>query len=349
MQPKISVITPLYNRKTLVEDTIKSILRQSYENWEHIFVDDGSTDGSQNVIQSYSQKDNRIKLFYRDRELKGAPTCRNIGIEKSTGKYIIFLDSDDILASFCLQQRVEVIQKYSLFDFWVFPGLVFKEAPGDTSLLINYFDEEEDDIMRFIDQNTPWLIFNPIWRKTSLVEKNLRWNEDLPAFQDYDFHLNALLKNFTYKKLNVQPDCFWRRHSGESISRGKNALDRILGLEQSCYHLIDNLQKKGSFKQVYQRSLASSYFNISSTLLTLGEREQADRVWQKALDLSLVNQQRYSEGKYYSKLQSLPWVKGNVFLEKVIKKLFYLYWGKQFFNKNYGGFVRTHFSGEIKL
>ena len=97
--PLVSIVIPLYNRAELIAETLQSVLMQFYQNWECIVVDDGSTDNSFQVIKSLFEKDNRIKVYERNREPKGASTCRNIGIEKSNGEYIIFLDSDDLLDS----------------------------------------------------------------------------------------------------------------------------------------------------------------------------------------------------------------------------------------------------------
>jgi glycosyltransferase involved in cell wall biosynthesis len=347
LKPRISVITPVYNRKDLIRHTLDSIVRQTYSNWELILIDDGSTDGSQSVIASYAEQDSRIRLFERKKEPKGAPTCRNIGIENSKGEYVLFLDSDDLLASFCLEQRISIIQQYPDVDFWVFPGLIFHEQVGDSSMLINSFDEDRDDLLRFFDQDTPWLIFNPIWSRDSLV-RNLKWNESLPAFQDYDFHIQALLKGLSYQKFNVQPDCFWRRHDGETISRGKNAVNRIISLEKISSNLVEELRYQDRFLPEYKNSLASTYFNISSTLVSLGKRGQANSVWEKAHQLELISRSRFEEGKLYIRWLSQTWIKNASFGERIIKKFFYWYWGKKFFNKNYGGFTRTHFSGEIR-
>jgi glycosyltransferase involved in cell wall biosynthesis len=102
---KVSVITPVFNRADLINRTINSLLSQTYSNWEHIIVDDGSTDNTVKVIEEYAQRDDRIKLFHRGHLTKGANTCRNIGKRESRGDYIIYLDSDATLSSYCVTQR----------------------------------------------------------------------------------------------------------------------------------------------------------------------------------------------------------------------------------------------------
>ena len=69
---KVSIITPSYNRESFVAETLDSLLNQTFENWENIVVDDGSSDKTKEIIQEYVNRDSRIKLFDRDREPKGA-------------------------------------------------------------------------------------------------------------------------------------------------------------------------------------------------------------------------------------------------------------------------------------
>ena len=79
----ISIITPNFNRAYIIEETAESILNQTNDNWEWVIVDDGSTDASWETLKSYQARDSRIRVFKRNREPKGACTCRNIGVEKS--------------------------------------------------------------------------------------------------------------------------------------------------------------------------------------------------------------------------------------------------------------------------
>jgi len=90
---KISIIVPVYNMEKYLEKCLDSIINQSYKNLEIIVVNDGSNDNSQKIIDKYLRKDNRIKSFCK--ENGGLSSARNFGIEKATGKYICFIDSDD--------------------------------------------------------------------------------------------------------------------------------------------------------------------------------------------------------------------------------------------------------------
>lgn len=94
MKEKISIIVPVYNGEAFIERCIQSVVKMQYENWEMIIVNDGSIDNTMDICQKYIT-DKRIKLINKKNE--GVSVARNTGIVKSTGKYIIFLDSDDFL------------------------------------------------------------------------------------------------------------------------------------------------------------------------------------------------------------------------------------------------------------
>lgn len=91
----VSIITPLYNSEEFIADTIRSVFAQSYSNWEMILVDDDSTDKSVSIVQDFMAQDKRVKLI-RLNKRSGPAVARNAAIETATGRYIAFLDSDDL-------------------------------------------------------------------------------------------------------------------------------------------------------------------------------------------------------------------------------------------------------------
>lgn len=101
----VSIITPLYNNDIYIEETIKSVLSQTYQHWEMIIIDDHSTDCSLNIALMYSKMDKRIKVFKNEKNL-GTCVTRNIAIEKANGRYIAFLDSDDTWDSVKLEKQL---------------------------------------------------------------------------------------------------------------------------------------------------------------------------------------------------------------------------------------------------
>ncbi len=95
MYGKVSIIMPNYNCEKFIEETLNSVLAQTYRNWEILIVDDCSTDNSVSIIKSYCDKDERIRLFVNDTN-SGAAASRNRALREASGKWIAFLDSDDL-------------------------------------------------------------------------------------------------------------------------------------------------------------------------------------------------------------------------------------------------------------
>lgn len=110
MSIKISVIIPTYNRAHFLCETVKSVFAQSFEDYEIIVVDDGSTDETREAIKVFSDKPN---FRYYFQENKGRSTARNLGTEKAFGEYLMFLDSDDTLEPQALETLYDVARKYT--------------------------------------------------------------------------------------------------------------------------------------------------------------------------------------------------------------------------------------------
>jgi len=108
INPLVTVIMPTYNRAHLILESLNSVINQTYAHWECIIVDDGSTDGTEQLLHPIVEKDNRIKYFKK--ENGGAAAARNYGIAKSRGVYILPLDSDDLIAVTYIEKAVTQFQ-----------------------------------------------------------------------------------------------------------------------------------------------------------------------------------------------------------------------------------------------
>ncbi|MCG3714138.1 glycosyltransferase [Arcobacter lacus] len=109
----VSIITPLYNSEKYILDTIDSVLKQTYKKWEMIIIDDASPDNSNKLVEEYLRKDNRIKLIKLVKNV-GPAKARNEGIKQAKGKYIAFLDSDDIWLPKKLEKQVKFMEDNNL-------------------------------------------------------------------------------------------------------------------------------------------------------------------------------------------------------------------------------------------
>ena len=106
----VSIITPAYNAAEYIAETIESVLEQTYPKWEMLIVNDCSKDNTAEIVQSYAVKDKRIKLINL-KQNSGAAAARNTAIQNAKGRYIAFLDSDDLWKKEKLQKQIEFIQK----------------------------------------------------------------------------------------------------------------------------------------------------------------------------------------------------------------------------------------------
>lgn len=114
-QPLVSIVMPSFNSEKYIQAAIDSVTSQTYNNWELLVVDDGSNDNTSKIVMDYCENDTRIKLFkfYTN---KGTAKARNVGVANSSGKYVAFLDSDDIWSPKKLQKQIAFMENNS-YDF----------------------------------------------------------------------------------------------------------------------------------------------------------------------------------------------------------------------------------------
>jgi teichuronic acid biosynthesis glycosyltransferase TuaG len=120
MSELVSIITPTFNAEKYIRATLLSVINQSYQNWEMILVDDASTDQTVSVIEEFTQNDNRIKLYKLPKN-SGNGFARNVALEKALGKYIAYLDADDLWFPEKLEKQIQFLKTNNLpftFSFY---------------------------------------------------------------------------------------------------------------------------------------------------------------------------------------------------------------------------------------
>ena len=128
--PTISIITPAYNCEKYLEEAVDSVLSQTMTDWEMLIIDDCSVDNTYSCMQKLAQRDSRIRIF-RNMQNAGAAATRNYGIRQARGRWIAFLDSDDLWRTDKLQKQMELLDKYPEASF-LFTGSAFIEDDGMT-------------------------------------------------------------------------------------------------------------------------------------------------------------------------------------------------------------------------
>lgn len=201
----VSIVIPFYNSARFLTETLKSVSQQDYPDWECLLVDDGSTDESVSIVKEFEQKDSRFRYICRTQEPKGVSSSRNEGISESKGKYLLFLDADDILSPDCLRSRVNYLEQHLSLDFAVFQVETFGlRRMKMTTPRKNY-------LKAFVGFDFPWTVSSPLWG-TDFLKSLGGFNTDLIRFEDPELHIRALLKSPEFEVLtDNQPDLFYRQ------------------------------------------------------------------------------------------------------------------------------------------
>jgi glycosyltransferase involved in cell wall biosynthesis len=278
-KPFFSVIVPTYNRKSFLKIAIRSVLEQSFDDYELIIVDDGSSDGTKKMLQAASFKPQaNIKYFYQ--ENKGPAAARNCGIKQAKAEFICFLDTDDRFRKDKLKITYEYIKKYPPYkifhteEIWYRSGRILEQK--------SYHKKPSGMVF----ENALKLCSVSI--STAAISKEVfndigLFDENMPACEDYDFWLRATHK---YPVMLI-PQYLTIKEGGHLDQQSKKypamdtlriyALKKILEegalsgdkwkiavkeLRKKCAIFIKGASKRGKTKEVqYYKSLIEKYAN----------------------------------------------------------------------------------------
>jgi len=257
----VSIIIPTYNRAHLIGETLDSILKQTYTNWECIVVDDGSSDTTDELLNEYTNKDSRIHYHHRPhRHLPGGNGARNYGLSSAKGDYVIFFDSDDLMTKDHVKIKVSAI-KNSKFDYVVAKTKFIDEL--DTYIEPRYKKLQAFGFSakKYLLQEINWLTYDACI-KTSLA-KSIQFNEELKSGQEFNYFSKLILQ--TTNAFFVDIYVTLRRKHDHSISSAKKS--RVKNLQSafiSCiltYEDIQNLADLEERKALLFRCIDMIYKN----------------------------------------------------------------------------------------
>ncbi len=187
--PKVSVIIPVYNVEKFLQRCIDSLLAQTYQNLEFIFVDDGSTDSSYSILREVTCLDNRI-CVYRQKNT-GVSSARNTGITHSTGKYIMFCDSDDTVEPNWCETMVEAIEQAP--NSWVACEINVLSESG--VLLDTYSHSAGTEVLDKSEYYTSFIeglsgsVYNKIYLGSIIRDRCIYFDETYKRGEDVEFNL----------------------------------------------------------------------------------------------------------------------------------------------------------------
>ncbi|WZL88442.1 glycosyltransferase [Salinimicrobium sp. 3283s] len=245
MEVQVSIIMATYNRAHFIRESLTSIINQSFKDWECLVIDDGSTDETVEVVASIEENDERIKYLIRPGNYTtGLPGCRNYGLDKAKGNYIIFFDDDDIVHPRNLEVNLRSIEHYSR-DFCHYQKKPFKEQWNS-----DYIDViAKPEISSIGLAQLQDIIMNKIsfasccvlWKRECFGK--IRFNEDLMYAEEWECYSRILTSGFQGVSIN-QVLYYNRKHpdsnTGEFYSNDpvrRNSYSRAVKL------VLDNLRR----------------------------------------------------------------------------------------------------------
>lgn len=199
---EISVIMPVYNAEDYLEETLLSVINQTFKkSFELIVVNDGSTDNSKMIIENYKKKYPEL-IITIDKKNTGVSDSRNIAINKAKGRYITFIDSDDLYEFDYLEKLYNTIQQG--FDF---VSCNYNNFEANNNKISYDKEIETDDIGLYLEKLQTHFLFNQIWNKiykTNIIkDNNLKFDVNKSIAEDWEFNIKYLSKCHRMKHINI--------------------------------------------------------------------------------------------------------------------------------------------------
>lgn len=264
----VSIIIPCYNGEQFVAEAIESALGQTYPHKEVIVIDDGSIDGSLDIIESFG---NRIR--WETGRNRGACAARNSGLQLAKGEFIQFLDADDLLHRNKLE--VQLPQAAQMFPHVVFCRWDSELFAGANGHLHCFGPSYEDSVVMALDRviSTPAGLY-----PSELIRELGGWRDELTSAQDYDFNIRLACHGIEFIEI---PDCLLtvRRRPG-SVS---SDMPRVLrNMQEICARAYQFLKDRGELTDSRNVAFAARLARLGRALIVHGDTQAATKCFQLA-------------------------------------------------------------------
>lgn len=268
--PLVSIVIPCYNGETFVGEAIQSALDQTYQNVGVIVIDDGSTDGSLEVIRSFGDA-----IRWETGPNRGACAARNRGVELACGELIQFLDADDLLLPQKLERQVEFALKSA-------PALTFCDYD-----ILHTWGERQQRRLKFADEDSVVValldnlaISSPLHRKDQLTAVG-GFREHLPCTQEWDLHLRLACNGVGFVRFPENLLTIRRRHG----SLGSDVQGHLDQGEDILWNAYRGLEQKGQLTSQRREAFAGCMAMVARRYFGRGQRENAFRSFSVAREM----------------------------------------------------------------
>lgn len=244
----VSVIVPIYNAEKFLDMSLQSLQNQTYSYWEAILINDGSTDNSLDILQKYAVSDSRFKIINQNNQ--GVAIARNVGLDAAKGKYIAFLDPDDMLCPQFMEVLLEALLKSDSDMAWCRRKNCYEDDGIEVcetyrNFSVTYHRYALDYYIRHCSPRLTITVWGKIYKAE--IVKNLRFHRDfLKMAEDFEFSLRAF--EFCGKTVNVKQKMIVYRQNNNSLTHHAISFeavdDHIRLLRYTVWHFKDALDRK---------------------------------------------------------------------------------------------------------
>ncbi len=298
--PLVSIIVPCYNYGNLLSETLNNILEQSYENWECIIVDDGSTDNTSSVAKEFVDNHNQFRYVFQINA--GLSAARNTGLQHSKGDFIQLLDADDFIESNKLLSQIKVFFEHPDSD------IVYSE--------VRYFSSEQKTLRRFsmneidnpwmpkVDSSNPQLLMNtlidlnicvvnaPLIRK-SVFDRIGLFNTKLIAVEDWEFWCRCAFQKVNFRFDNsLGTQALVRFHEGSMSKNMKRMFEAACVARNTIENLIQKMNSQEDSSQLFKRNRQERIFLHKSLLDIYSDEKDFKNALKHLYHFGLISNQK---------------------------------------------------------
>ena len=303
---KVSIILPIYNSEKYLRECLESIMQQTFSNFEVLMINDGSTDASESICKEFVEKDKRFFLY--SQKNSGVSVSRNTGLNNATGRYILFVDSDDICEKDMLEIMLENFQEEGLV---VFSYNVINKK-GKTKIIESNSITTKDDLIFSMcsNNNIGGFLWNKLFDYEIIKKFNIKFDNNIYFYEDFLFIMNYL--RYIQKIVYVNKSLYNYRLRKNSLSSKNFNINQLSIFEaySKILYLINNEQSKDRIKirylksyYLYKNKLSENNFSINYQIIS-EEKNILKKISKKEKLKFYLNKYFYFINILFNKLKS---------------------------------------------